>query len=124
MIQQFGLVAVGGAIGAVMRYGIGYTITANHFPWPTLLVNVIGSFMLGMLSVMAINNIVSKDAVLFLGVGLLGAFTTMTTFSLETVNLLKNDQYMMALTYTSLSFIICISCAFFGWELGNKIQFG
>ena len=65
MIQQFGLVAVGGAIGAVMRYGIGYTITANHFPWPTLLVNVVGSFMLGMLSVMAINNIVSKDAVLF-----------------------------------------------------------
>ena len=57
MIQQFGLVAVGGAIGAVMRYGIGYTITANHFPWPTLLVNVIGSFMLGMLSVLSLIHI-------------------------------------------------------------------
>ena len=122
MIQQLGLVAVGGAIGAVLRYAIGHTIAGGEFPWSTFMVNVIGSFALGLLSVMAINNLVSKDATLFLGVGLLGAFTTMSTFSIETVGLLKNDQYTLALAYSSLSFILCIIGAFVGWELGDRLQ--
>lgn len=122
MIQQLGLVAVGGAIGATLRYAISYTIANSEFPWSTLLVNVVGSFALGMLSIMAINNLVSKDATLFLGVGLLGAFTTMSTFSFETLELLKNDQYTLALTYSSLSFLLCIICAFIGWELGERLQ--
>lgn len=122
MIQQLGLVAVGGAIGAVLRYAISYTIASSEFPWSTLMVNVVGSFALGILSVMAINNLVSKDATLLLGVGLLGAFTTMSTFSFETVDLLKNDQYILALTYSSLSFLLCIVCAFVGWELGDRLQ--
>ena len=89
MIQQATLVALGGAIGAVLRFGIGNIIESSEFPLSTILVNVSGSFILGMLVVMAINNGYSEELMLFFGTGLLGAFTTMSTFSLETLTLVK-----------------------------------
>tara|TARA_B100000945_G_C20394927_1_gene604305 strand:- start:1047 stop:1421 length:375 start_codon:yes stop_codon:yes gene_type:complete len=124
MIQQAALVALGGAIGAVLRFGIGNYIESSEFPLSTILVNVSGSFILGMLAVMAINNGYSEELMLFFGTGLLGAFTTMSTFSLETLTLVKNDNYTLALVYASISFILCILFAFVGWELGDRLEIG
>ena len=124
MIQQAVLVALGGAIGAVLRFGIGNIIESSDFPLSTILVNVSGSFILGMLAVMAINNGYSEELMLFFGTGLLGAFTTMSTFSLETLTLVKNDNYTLALVYASISFILCILFAFVGWELGDRLEIG
>tara|TARA_Y100000766_G_scaffold266478_1_gene260854 strand:- start:1681 stop:2055 length:375 start_codon:yes stop_codon:yes gene_type:complete len=124
MIQQAALVAIGGAIGAVLRFGIGNIIESSEFPLSTILVNVSGSFILGMLAVMAINNGYSEELMLFFGTGLLGAFTTMSTFSLETLTLVKNDNYPLALVYASISFILCILFAFVGWELGDRLEIG
>ena len=124
MIQQAALVALGGAIGAVLRFGIGNIIESREFPLSTILVNVSGSFILGMLAVMAINNGYSEELMLFFGTGLLGAFTTMSTFSLETLTLVKNDNYTLALAYACISFILCILFAFIGWELGDRLEIG
>lgn len=124
MIQQAALVALGGAIGAVLRFGIGNIIESSEFPLSTILVNVSGSFILGMLAVMAINNGYSEELMLFFGTGLLGAFTTMSTFSLETLTLVKNDNYTLALVYACISFILCILFAFVGWELGDRLEIG
>ena len=124
MIQQAALVALGGAIGAVLRFGIGNIIESSEFPLSTILVNVSGSFILGMLAVMAINKGYSEELMLFFGTGLLGAFTTMSTFSLETLTLVKNDNYTLALVYACISFILCILFAFVGWELGDRLEVG
>ena len=124
MIQQAALVALGGAIGAVLRFSIGNIIESSEFPLSTILVNVSGSFILGMLAVMAINNGYSEELMLFFGTGLLGAFTTMSTFSLETLTLVKNDNYTLALVYACISFILCILFAFVGWELGDRLEIG
>ncbi|MCH2648953.1 MAG: fluoride efflux transporter CrcB [Candidatus Poseidoniaceae archaeon] len=124
MIQQAALVALGGAIGAVLRFGIGNIIESSEFPLSTIIVNVSGSFILGMLAVMAINNGYSEELMLFFGTGLLGAFTTMSTFSLETLTLVKNDNYTLALVYACISFILCILFAFVGWELGDRLEIG
>lgn len=124
MIQQATLVALGGAIGAVLRFGIGNIIESSEFPLSTIIVNVSGSFILGMLAVMAINNGYSEELMLFFGTGLLGAFTTMSTFSLETLTLVKNDNYTLALVYACISFILCILFAFVGWELGDRLEIG
>ncbi len=124
MIQQAVLVALGGAIGAVLRFSIGNIIESSDFPLSTILVNISGSFILGMLAVMAINNGYSEELMLFFGTGLLGAFTTMSTFSLETLTLVKNDNYTLALVYASISFILCILFAFVGWELADRLEIG
>ncbi len=122
MLQQVALVAFGGAIGAVMRYAAGNMTETDGFPTSTFFVNVVGSFALGLLAILAIKQGYSEDILLFFGVGLLGSFTTMSTFSVETITMLKNDDFMLALGYATLSFFTCISFAFFGYELGDRLE--
>ncbi len=122
MIQHAALVALGGALGALLRYALGLTLETSDFPWSTFMVNICGSLILGILSVMALNSLISETTMLFLGTGLLGAFTTMSTFSNETVDLVKNNEITLALSYATLSFILCIGGAFVGWSLGTKIS--
>ena len=122
MLQQVALVAFGGAIGAVIRYSAGTMIESDGFPTSTFFVNVIGSFALGLLAILAIKQGYSEGILLFFGVGLLGSFTTMSTFSVETITLLKNDEHMIAIGYAILSFFTCILFAFFGYELGDRLE--
>tara|TARA_B100000927_G_scaffold44132_1_gene31498 strand:- start:457 stop:843 length:387 start_codon:yes stop_codon:yes gene_type:complete len=122
MIQQLILVGFGGAIGAILRFTVGNFIETSEFPLSTFIVNIVGSFLLGMLAVLSINYGYSEEVMLFFATGLLGAFTTMSTFSLETITLMKNDNFSMALTYASLSFLMCIIFSFVGWEAGERIS--
>ena len=124
MLQQIALVALGGSIGAIMRYGVGNIIESGDFPTSTFLVNIVGSFSLGLLTVLGIKQGYSDDFLLLFGVGIIGSFTTMSTFSVETISLLKDDNLMLALGYATMSFITCILFALFGYELGDRLEIG
>tara|TARA_B100001113_G_scaffold167729_1_gene137247 strand:- start:1116 stop:1502 length:387 start_codon:yes stop_codon:yes gene_type:complete len=123
MIQQMVLVGFGGAIGAILRFTVGNYIETSEFPLSTFIVNIVGSFLLGMLAVLSINYGYSEEIMLFFATGLLGAFTTMSTFSLETITLLKDDNFSTAIMYAGLSFLMCIIFSFVGWAAGERISF-
>jgi CrcB protein len=85
------LVAAGGALGAAARYLLGGFVQARlgpGFPWGTFFVNVTGSFLIGVVLVLVERNALPSEARLFLAVGILGGYTTFSTFSYETLQLL------------------------------------
>lgn len=93
------IVGIGGFIGAVLRFGIHTAVPADKFPWGTLAVNIIGSFILGyMFFAYAFDGSLSTEWRAFLGIGILGAFTTMSTFSVETMELFQNNEVPSAMT--------------------------
>ena len=79
MLQQIGIVALGGALGAALRYAASELIATESFPYATLSVNLVGSFLLGIVVALT-QNLLSTNLALLLGTGVLGAFTTMSTF--------------------------------------------
>ena len=111
-------IAAGGAVGALLRY---WTSTAVHsrfgaaFPYGTLTVNVIGSLLMGFLYIWLLERVAEGPALrAFLLVGLLGAFTTFSTFSLETLNLVETGQPARALANILVSVTLCIGAAGLG----------
>jgi len=118
-------VAFGGAIGAVFRYalmsGIGHFLHAG-FPIATLVVNVLGSFALGsLIEIMALNWSPGQEMRSFLVVGVLGAFTTFSTFSQDVIFLIERHQYAPAGLYIALSVVLSIAGLFFGMALFRQI---
>lgn len=113
-------VALGGALGASLRYGVNQLVVQLfNFPlfWATLLVNVLGCFLMGK----AFDYFNNQEAVneatrLFVTVGLLGALTTWSTFSMETVLMIQNDELTQAILYT----VITTFCCFLAFWLGVK----
>ena len=115
-------VAGGGAIGASLRFFISSIckVYFPYFPVGTLIVNIIGSFFIGLLA----NYLNSKEVSelffkYFVIIGLLGSFTTFSAFSIETIELLKEGKVSFSLIYILLSFVLSISAAFLGLSL-NK----
>jgi CrcB protein len=98
-MQQVFLVAAGGSLGALARFGLAsfvYQITRETFPWGTLIVNLSGSFLIGVLVALFDTAIIPSEWRSFLTIGFLGAFTTFSTYSLETVNLLHDGELSLA----------------------------
>jgi len=94
---KLALVAGGGALGALFRYavsGLALRLAGTGFPWGTLCANVVGCFLIGLLWVLAERAALSPQAGLFLLTGLLGAFTTFSTYSLESIILLRNGEVL------------------------------
>ncbi|GAB0151656.1 fluoride efflux transporter CrcB [Marinobacterium sp. BA1] len=111
MIHLFA-VALGGALGAVARYWVsGWLNNAGHpIPVGTLSVNVLGSFLMGVCFVLIFEKArLSPELRPLVMVGFLGAFTTFSTFSLETVAMISEGHIMSALIYISLSVLLCIA---------------
>jgi len=101
-------VALGGAIGACLRYGAGVVLVplgAQAAAYATLLVNVVGSLLLGLLSAWAIERAVSPALWLFFGVGVLGAFTTFSAFSRETILMMVDGAMLRAVVYIGANLI-------------------
>jgi len=111
-MNSFLAVAIGGAVGATLRFAISEVIQT---PWGTFTVNIIGSLLLGICMAGLGNELISKDLAILLGTGLLGAFTTMSTFSLETVEL-WSDNPIHAIGYVGLTMVICPLLALAGWK--------
>lgn len=105
-------VALGGALGALARYGIStwvFTISSHKFPYATLAVNVLGSFLMGILFVLIIEKAaLPSEMRSLLMIGFLGAFTTFSTFSLDALGLWQNDHLFMALIYILATVILCL----------------
>lgn len=123
MLWNFLAVALGGAIGSSIRYGVSLCYNGTHsvFALPTLSVNLIGSFIIGLLYAYCSNYSVPAPVKLFMFVGLLGGFTTFSSFSLETVNMLRNGYFGAAALYSLGSLVVGVFASFGGVYLGCKI---
>lgn len=103
------LVAAGGACGAVLRYLFGLIPIPGAFPFVTLAINFLGSLAIGAISEMALGeSALSPRTVLFLKTGFCGGFTTFSTFSLETFDLIEQGRAWMAGAYAVASVALCV----------------
>lgn len=106
------LVFVGGGLGAVARYGVSIgvaRIAGTGFPLPTLLINIAGSFAMGLVVAwFALRGEGGQDLRLFLTTGVLGGFTTFSAFSLETMLLYERGEVGLALAYVLLSVVVSV----------------
>ena len=111
-VGEAAAVAAGGAIGAVMRYGATALVTSwlpRGFPWGTLSVNVLGSLLMGMVFVLLVERgLPGSGGRLFFGVGLIGAFTTFSTFSLDAIALYEAGAGLRAGLYVLASVATCL----------------
>jgi CrcB protein len=125
MFNTIGVIAAGGALGAVMRHGVNllsYKLAGDNFPWGTLAVNVVGSFAMGLfIAIFAHMWQPSQDMKLFLTTGILGGFTTFSAFSLDAVMLYERGALLPALAYVLASVIISISALFAGLALVRAV---
>ncbi|HTM77031.1 MAG TPA: fluoride efflux transporter CrcB [Devosia sp.] len=118
-MQAFALVGVGGAIGAMARYGVSLAVGrlwGPGFPLATLLVNIVGSLAMGVL-VGWLAKVLPSWAVegrLFLAIGVLGGFTTFSSFSLDTIVLIENGQIGQAGLYIVLSVVVSVIALYLG----------
>lgn len=118
--MSFLLVGIGGFLGAIARFFISNVVKEKYgtrFPYGTLFVNVVGSFLLGLLYGAQI----STTWMLLCGTGFLGAFTTFSTFQLEVVQALYKRENKLVILYVTASYICGIACAFLGFYIGNIV---
>jgi CrcB protein len=121
MTNELVMVLIGGSLGAVGRFALTGWInerTSRSFPIATFLINLSGSFLLGVLLSFQTEHL----TYLLLGTGFLGGFTTFSTFQMESVALIRLKQRKTMLCYFGLTFCSCILLAFFGIWLGSLIQ--
>jgi len=118
-------IALGGIAGTLSRYGLEGWIqsrTASGFPLGTLTVNISGSLLLGfILRVATGTTLVSPDVRAALTIGFCGAFTTMSTFSYESVALLTDGDYLRAALYMGATILGCVAAVMLGTALGSKL---
>jgi len=117
-MNNFILIAIGGALGSVSRWGCQrwiYQLHPHPFPFGTFAVNIVGSFLIGLFyAVSEKGNLMNSEWRLFLTTGFCGGFTTFSTFSFETLSLLKDGNYAYAILYVVLSVILGIAGVFAG----------
>ena len=117
------VVALGGGIGACLRYLIGLVPLKEPFTFPvkTLFINILGCFVIGLIAAIAAKTTsLSPRTVLFIKTGLCGGFTTFSTFALETETLLKTGHIGLAILYVALSVVVGVGLAFAGQLVVGK----
>lgn len=121
------LVAIGGAIGSLLRYLLGKILPTKipilgQFPISTLSVNLLGSLIIGLVGYFVIQKNISEELRLFFIVGILGGFTTFSSFGLETFTMLEHKEYLKMVLYLFATNILGVLCVGFGWWISKKIQ--
>lgn len=119
------LIALGGAIGSLLRYLIGGEVqrsSASGFPLGTMFVNVAGCFLIGMFVRFLLNMQESAELRALLVVGFCGGFTTFSTFTFETAGLIEGGEYTRAATYILGSVTLCIAATFAGMAAVSAIS--
>lgn len=118
MIKHILLVGLGGGIGSILRYAGSLLFAERNFPFGTLAVNIIGSFIIGMVIAFSIKHeAFDSNWKIFLATGICGGFTTFSAFSMENLHFLQNGKYMTALVYILASVTMGILAAFAGFKL-------
>lgn len=118
MLKNILLVGAGGFTGSVLRYLVSHFVNNNTFPWATLIVNITGCFVIGLLAVIITQN---NDTRLLLATGLCGGFTTFSAFSFETIKLVQQQQFITAILYITLSIMLGLSATAAGIYLSKNI---
>jgi fluoride exporter len=123
-MSQLLLIAAGGATGAVLRFlvsGWVYAMLGRDFPYGTLVVNVFGSLIMGLCFALMVERMISgPEWRALIMIGLLGAFTTFSTFSIETLNLLEDGELLKAFSNMMLSVVLCLLSAWVGLAIGRQ----
>ncbi len=115
-------VAIGGSIGAVLRFVISYycnKFLGSNFAYGTLTVNILGSFLMGFLF-LYFNQVISPNLKTMLTTGMLGALTTFSTFSLETILMLQDGVYLKAFLNIVLNVVLSLMATILGMYLFKK----
>ncbi|MGW3647809.1 fluoride efflux transporter CrcB [Streptomyces sp. NPDC000878] len=123
-MSDFLLVAIGGAVGAPLRYLTDRAVQARHdtvFPWGTFTVNVVGSLVLGILTGAALSGAGGHTVQLLLGTGLCGALTTYSTFSYETLRLAESGAKFFAAANVAASIVAGLGAVFVGVALAQAL---
>jgi CrcB protein len=123
-------VALGGALGSVARFWVNGLISEKFgatFPWGTLAINVTGSFVIGIIGALAIpegrmDSPSRQFATQFLMIGVCGGYTTFSSFSLQTLNLLREREWLYAGGNVILSVALCMIAVWLGWLLGDMFN--
>jgi CrcB protein len=123
-------VAIGGALGSVGRFwlnGIISTRFGETFPWGTMLINITGSFVIGVIAALAspegrMDSQSRAFATQFLMIGICGGYTTFSSFSLQTMNLLRDREWLYAGGNVILSVVLCMVAVWLGWLLGSTVN--
>jgi len=117
-MSRLSFIAIGGAIGALLRYmisGMTYRYLGGSFPWGTLSVNLIGAFVIGFLWGLSEITIVSSDFRSFVFIGIIGSFTTFSTYSLETFNLFRDAEIKLVLANVLITNVLGIALVLSGF---------
>ena len=120
-------VALGGALGSVGRFWINGLVSEKFgatFPWGTLVINVGGSFVIGVCGALAVpegrlDSQTRQFATQFLMIGVCGGYTTFSSFSLQTLNLMRDREWLYAGGNVLLSVVLCLIAVWLGWMLGS-----
>src|SRR6516164_5117899 len=121
-------IAIGSALGGVARYwfsGVVARLIGETFPWGTLFINVIGSFIIGFFATLTGPDgriLVPSVARQFVMIGLCGGFTTFSSFSLQTLNLATDGEYLYAGLYIVLSVLLCLIAVWLGSILATGLN--
>lgn len=117
-------VALGGALGAMGRYGVAVAFASQQlkFPVATLTVNVLGSFMMGVFYIIIVEKaMLAQEWRHVIMIGFLGAFTTFSTFSIETLHLFQAGQWQTAVFYLGISLLLCVLAVYVGITITDTI---
>lgn len=123
-------VALGGALGSMSRFWINGLVSAKvgaTFPWGTLVINIAGSFVIGVIGAMTspegrLDSQSRQFATQFLMIGVCGGYTTFSSFSLQTLNLLREREWLYAGGNVLLSVLLCLIAVWLGWLLGSTFN--
>lgn len=122
MLQSILAVGIGGFFGSIFRYLITYYLnisTQSAFPFGTLVVNLAGSFFIGIIIASALHGDLSKSMHLFLATGFCGGFTTFSSFSYEFFSLLQHEYTGYAFLYATASFVLGLAFVWAGFLIGK-----
>jgi len=127
-VTRVALVALGGAIGSVARYGAGALaaqVLGAGFPWGTLLVNLTGSFLISAVMHVALSgSAISPELRIFLTTGIFGGFTTYSSFNYETLALMNERAYGMAGLNLAVTVLGCLAAGVLGLAVGRALAGG
>lgn len=116
MITQLAWVALGGAVGSMLRYGCSRALNMVMFPFGTMLVNVLGCLAIGLLWGLFTRH-TNEQLRLLLVTGFCGGFTTFSTFSYEGIQLIQENRWATFIVYTGFSILLGLAATFLGYKL-------
>jgi CrcB protein len=131
LLMQYFVIGLGGALGSMLRFGLGSLIDSNVqksgyiFPWGTIIVNVTGCFVIGFIYTISVGEgrmILSSLTRQFIMIGILGGYTTFSSFSLQTLTLAQSGQWWGAAANVVLSVVLCLAGVWLGAMLAGSLN--